>query len=275
MVDAPVTEQTPVAPAAEPAAPVADVSRETSPAAVEQAPVAVETPETGGSILSDAKAGEPAPETPAVAEPAANPTDAPAEPNAEAKPAEAPAQDPAQPAPLPTYVELTLPEGVQLDKAKVSEFDQKLGKFQAARNLSTEDMQALRQELADFYIKDQQEATARVQQMQHDVWERTRDQWKEDFRKDPEMGGNKEQTTIRQAGAAMERFGQVMGSQAEADLRMALRVTGAGDHPAIIRFVQWASRYNTEQAKPVPATVPKAPNTNTRAAKRYGGNQGA
>ncbi len=107
-------------------------------------------------------------------------------------------------------------------------------------------------------------------QNQVDVWNRTREVWKEEFRKDKEIGGNRQQTTLKQCKAVLERYKASAGDARASELTKIFSMTGAGDTPAMIHFINWASQFATERAKPVPATVPKAPNTTSRSKRRYG-----
>lgn len=247
--------EVPAAPAAaEPiAAPVVEAPKVDAPAAVEPPP----------SVLSEAKPKAPEPAKVAEA------------PKAEVKEGEKPAEEAKAtdaPLPLPKYGALKLPEGVKLEDAKVAAFDEMLGKFQNATKADQPAMEAFRQELTDFYVKQQTEIAQRQQALQSETWNRVREVWKDKFRKDPEIGGNRHDTTVQQCGAMLERYANVVGADRAAELRVAFRLTGMGDHPEMIRFVNWASQFTTERSRPVAATVPTSPSRpQTRGARRYAG----
>jgi len=257
----------PVAAAPEPiAAPAPAVTEAPAPAAEAPKPDAAD-PLKPSTLLSDAKApkaeepAKPAAEAPKEGEAKA---DAP-KPEAEAKPADAPV------VPL-KFEPPVLPEGVPVDEAKLTAFDDKFGTFAAKHGIEPAAAAELRQSLISDYAAEVAAATQRMVDNQMQVWERTRADWREQFQKDADIGGNRQETTLRQAGAVLEKFGSEMGSAHEADLRMALRVTGAGDHPAIIRFVNWASKFTTESSRPIAAPT-KAPQPTSRSARRYQNSQ--
>ncbi len=252
---------TPQAPASEPAAvePAA-----LSPAA--EAPVAEATP-----APETTPAAEPAPEAPKSEETSLlGDLTKPDEPKAEEKPTEeAPkAEEPA--IQLPTYEKFTLPEGVTLDEAKLGDFTKILGEFETETKTDHTKMQLLGQRMLDTYTKEATEAHQRMAQNQIDVWNRTREGWKEDFRKDKEIGGNRQQTTLKQCKALLDRYKASAGEARHNALVKTFSTTGAGDNPALIHFINWNSQFAVERAKPVPATVPKAPNTTSRSKRRYG-----
>lgn len=246
-------------------APAADAAP--PPAASVDAPPASDTtqqpePAADGSLLTDAKTK--APEAP-KAEAEAPKTDA--APAAEAAPTE--------PAPPPTFEAFTIPEGVTLDDAKLGDFTKALGEFESGTKADHAQVQALGQRLVDMYTAEAKDLVQRIQTNQVETWNRTREGWIEEFRKDPEIGGNRQQTTLSQCALVIERFGAESGAENEAALRDAFKVTGIGDHPAMIRFINWASKFATERARPVAAVVPKPPVANTRAQRRYGNQNGA
>lgn len=245
---APTTAE-PAAPAAAPAAtdpaanPVAAAVANKTTVAAPSAP----TPHDPGSTLlsGDAPKDEaPAPEV-----------------KAEAQQAEVP---------LPTYQPLKLPEGYTINEKTVGKFDEILGKFQTGTKAEQAAVENLRQEMTDFYVQTQVEQAQAAIAEQHKSWNNVRETWRDSFRNDPEIGGNRQETTLKQAGAVLTKYGSVMGPQAEANLKLAMRVTGMGDNPEFIRFVNWMSSYAVEKARPVAAMVPKPPVVQSRSARRYG-----
>lgn len=198
----------------------------------------------------------------------------PEEVKAEEKPAaEAPkAEEPA--IVLPTYEKFTLPEGVTLQDEKVGEFTKLLGEFETSSKADHAATQAFGQKMVDLYTKEAAELSERVSKNQVDVWNRTREGWKENFRKDREIGGNRQQTTLKQCKAVLDRYKSSAGDDRYAALTQTFSLTGAGDHPAMIHFINWSSQFATERARPVAAVVPKSPNPNSRAQRRYAGSNG-
>jgi len=243
-------------------------------AAVEPAALSPElAPAPEAAPVTETAAAEPAPESPKAEDSSilgdVLKEEAQAEPE---KPAEetAPDAEAVEELPLPTYEKFTLPEGVTLEDAKLGDFTKILGEFENGTKTDHTEMQVLGQKLVDMYTAEAKQMVDRVTQNQVDTYNRTREGWKEDFRKDPEIGGNRQQTTIKQCKAVLERYKASAGDSRFDALTKTLSLTGAGDNPALIHFVNWASQFATERARPVPATVPKAPNATSRSKRRYG-----
>lgn len=246
---------TPVA-ATPPSAPV-----ETAQPASPPAPSTVEaTPSS-----PDVKQTEPA--KPAEAAKPAIPT-APASLISEAgkdKPAaEAPA-DPAQPPsePAPSYQPFTLPEGVSLDEKELGQFHGVLGKHKLTQETG--------QELLDLHVNELNRFSERLTAHQHEVFNRTREGWRNEFIADRDIGQNRRETTLQTCGSMIERYGG--DSKQVAELRSMLTFTGAGDHPALIRFINNMGRALSE---PVPVAASKPPaQKQSKAQARYGNMQGS
>lgn len=220
-------------PVASPAAPVA-----ATPAPAEPKPAALEPPP---SLLSDAG------KKPDVAAPA---------------PADAPKAPETAPAPLPTYEAFKAPEGVELDAGQVGKFSEVLGKFEQTSKADHAAMQQFGQQIIDMYVAEQQ----RVAKAQFDSWVQTRDGWKSQFMNDPDIGGNNQKATLQACGAMIEQFGGT--AEQIAELRTAFRMTGMGDHPALIRLLSNIGKMMGE-GRPVPATVPKTPTAIPKSQRRY------
>ena len=264
------TAPVPAAPAVAPQA-----AATTTPAA---APVEAAAP---AALSSEAPAAAPlaAVEGAAVAEAAPSP-EASAEPSSllsekapaavEAAPAEVVAPVESEIV-LPTYEALKLPENVKLDEKGIQSFDQVLGKFEAQGKIDHAQVQQLRQELVDFYVNEQKEAAQRQAEQQKNTWDTVREGWRDQFKADPEIGKNRQETTLRVCRATIDAFAQKVGEPQAKAFRDALAITGMGDHPAMLHFVNWASQFVVERARPVPATVPKMKPTLSRAERRYQG----
>ncbi len=242
----------------------------TSPEPVAEAPSTPAAPaaEPGAT---PAQAAEPA-----KAEPAADPNSPPRSVLDKAgdkpAPAEAPkpdanaAPDPKAPAPTPpavTYQPLTLPEGVTLNAERMGQFDGVLGKHSASPEL--------RQELADMHIAEVNRIREETSQLQRQTYDRTREGWVSDWRKDPALGGARFDTVAASASSVIDRFGGTPEQVSE--LRSIMSLTGAGDHPAVARMlhnVDQALQQYMEEGGPVPAPAGNRAATN-RADRRYGG----
>lgn len=252
-VASPASAAAPIAPAVEKTAPVQPAT-ETQPAAApaadttkvaETAPKAetkTEEQKPAASLLSEAGKEPPAP--------------------ADAAPAEKEAQ--AEAAPLPKYDALTLPEGVKLDDDSVGKFDSLLGKYEQTAKADHASFTQLRQELVNMYVAEKQ----REAQFQREVWQRTRKEWRDQVSKDRTIGGNRLQTVLTDAAVVRDRF-------ATPRFREMIELTGAGDHPGMIEFVNNVARYLDRhgllrEGKPVPATKAVQPPPSKKE-RRYSG----
>jgi hypothetical protein len=220
--------EAPAAPAAAPSQSLlagADAAkREGAPAADAKAPDAKP---------ADSKPAEPKTPEPAAAKPAdtAPPTEAkPAadKPPAEALPTEAPA--------APVYEALRLPENVKLDENRVKEFDTILGKLETAGKTDHALMGATRQELVDYHIREVQNVINAQQQLQRDVWNRYNEQQITELKADPELGGNRLETTLGNAKHFFETYSGLTKPQQE-KLLAALDAGGISNNPLFIRML--------------------------------------
>ncbi|MBX3502801.1 MAG: peptidase [Alphaproteobacteria bacterium] len=116
------------------------------------------------------------------------------------------------------YQDFKLPEGVEVDAATLGEAKTLF----AGMKLPQEQAQ----QLVDFYtgkINSFSEAQAKA-------WGDLQEKWKGEVKADKDIGGDRFDESISAAGKAMDRFGPP-------GLRQAMMVTGAGNHPDIVRFV--------------------------------------
>lgn len=118
----------------------------------------------------------------------------------------------------PEKYEFKVPEGVELDEALVGEFTP------VAKELGLSQEGA--QKLVDLYSK---QRTADVQKL-HDAWAKTHEEWTADVKSDKEFGGAALEANL---AIAKKAINSEFGGK---DLVEALNVTGAGNHPAIVRF---------------------------------------
>lgn len=258
---APAAADAPNTPAAAPTPTPVETPAPAAAPAVEKAAEAAPAPEAAKPVEAAPKAEEKSEEqkpAPSLLSEAGKEPPAPAE----AAPAEKEAQ--AEAAPLPKYDALKLPEGLKLDDKSVGEFDTLLGKYQQSAKADHAAVSNLRQELVNMYIAEKQ----RELQLQRDVWQRTRNEWRDQVSKDRTIGGNRLQTVLTDAAVVRDRF-------ATPRFREMIELTGAGDHPGMIEFVNNVARYLDRhgllrEGKPVPATkaVQPAP---TKKERRYSG----
>jgi len=210
---------------------------ETPAAVAETAPVA-ESPVTPVTSLISEEAGkEVEPPKPEV------------KTEAETAPAEAP--------PAVTWTDFTLPEGVKLEDAPLNTFKEILGGELPPQERG--------QRLIDMHLAEIQRRDQALMEHQVKVWNDTQIQWKDAVKADPELGGNRFNTTIQTCISAVNRFGG--NAQQRAELLQALDFTGAGNNPAIIRLINNMASRLSEGSPVTQSAAPKPPQT--REQKRY------
>lgn len=242
-----------VQPAPVTAAPVVAPVTETSVAPVVEAPKAVEAkaPET---LLGDVK-DKPveAPKVEAVVEPL----------KVEEKTKEGQSADPAPP---PVYDPFTVPEGLTLDTARVSEFTKQLAELEQSGKVPHELVQQFGQKAVDMYVTEVKKATDALTQTYVKAWEDQKVAWKDSFLKDPEIGGNRWQTTVDSAQGFIRTHGGTTEQQTE--FRNLMESSGLGNHPVMIRLLANANRTMAE-GKQLAASKP-APVQKSKVETMYG-----
>jgi hypothetical protein len=151
---------------------------------------------------------------------------------------------------------------VTLEAEKVSELTKLLGDTELATKADHAAMQGLGQKLVEMYIAE----SKRAQQAQADSWVKTRDDWRNQFIGDPDLGGARQEQTIRACGAMIEQYGGSREQQAE--LRTAFGITGMGDHPAMIRLLNNIAKVTNESTKTATGT-PVSNRPASKSARRY------
>lgn len=122
------------------------------------------------------------------------------------------------------YTDFTLPEGVEASPEQMAAFKEAA----AGAKLSQEQAQGL----MDLHTKALTEAATKP----YEVWRDTQEQWQKEIKADPEFGGAKLETeTIPSIAKAIKAFSPT--PEAEKALRQAFHLTGAGNHPEMIRFM--------------------------------------
>lgn len=280
---APKTEASAAEAAAAAAAPVVETPKpEASPLAIadsgkrEGAPVETKPeviPEPKPEAKLEAKAeGEKPPaeskaETPPETKPETKPEAKPEEAKPEAKPEEVKAETKetpeAKPEPPPTYEALKLPEGTKLDDARVKQFDALIGKTEIATKADHAAMTALRQDLANLYIEEVQRIGNEVTKHQVDVWNRLIEQRVNDLKNDPQLGGNRIETTLGNAKYALESLLPLASAglpapftkQEATELIGIMDAGGVSHHKLMIKALN-AIYELLREPEPVPANLP-------------------
>ncbi len=209
-----------------------------------------------------ANAAEPAPAAKATeSEPTSVLGDAPKPPEPPAAPAAAPADPAAPPAvepPAPISYEFTYPDGTTPPAAEdLKPFTDLLNDARVAPEIG--------QKLIDLHLAEQNKLIGRLETQAQATWTDTRKEWVDQIKADPELGGNRFQTAIGLAKEVIQRFG---GDESQlGELRNVLNLTGAGDHPAVARFLY---RIGMALREPqTPAVGQPIQQATTRAQRRY------
>jgi hypothetical protein len=270
-------EPTPGTPAGAVEAAPAASSEMVAPVEAVAAPAVEEAPKP--SLVSEAKA-EPAEEV----KPEAAPESKPEEPKAEEPKAEEPKEEPKaeekpeekkpEPRPAPVFEKYKFPDGVTVDEARVTAFNGLLGDAETRIATDPEQahavMQELGQKLADFHIQEIANASQAAARLNREHWDRTRENWVKEFRDDPVLGKNRADTTLSQIGALIDMYGSHAGGDEVTRLRDDFTMTGMGDTPRMIRFMNWAASRLVETRRIVmPQPTIKAP-AQTPGQKLYG-----
>lgn len=232
------------------------------PSPVSQETIAEKPAETRPAPVAETKPAESAPvETPKTPEPVAEQKSLLGE--IMQKPAEKPAEVKPEVKPEPIKVEpvkyeaFKFPEGIVPNDQEVGKYTSILAQHQVPQDAA--------QQLIDLYT----EELKRREQLVRDTWSRTREGWVSEVKSDPEIGGSRHETTLQRCAAVLDQYAQAAGAERAQKLKTVLGFTGAGDHPELIRFVNWAAGFTVERARPVAAVVPKAPQPVSRAQRRY------
>lgn len=236
----PVTEVVQAAPVVE-ATPVTSVV-DTAPAPVVEAP----KPET---VLAEAIDKS----KPAEVPPKEGDTEAKVEPKT-------PEGQSADPAPPPVYDAFTAPEGVTLDSERIGKFTAILSELETTGKVDHSLVQQFGQKAVDFHVAEIKNVAETLTKFYKDSWDKQKIDWKDSFLKDPEIGGNRFQTTVDSALTFIRTHGGTAEQQTE--FRDLMETSGLGNHPAVIRLLANAGRAMAEgkplaASKPVPATKSK------------------
>ncbi len=172
-----------------------------------------------------------------------------------------------EPAPSPKYDPFELPEGVSLAEDRVGKFTEILSDLELEGKVPHELVQKFGQKAVDFYLNEVGQAVNDYTQALNESWENQKTAWKDQFLNDPEIGGNRFQTTVDSARTFIRTHGGTPEQQAE--FRSLMESSGLGNHPTMIRLLANAGAAMTE-GRPLAATKPvSAPKSKT--ATMYGG----
>lgn len=253
---APLTDGSVAPPAAPDVAPAAPASE---PAPAEAAPDSGIAPTLLEKFDAENKAAEPpaeaAPPAPVEAKPegdAPKPDEAKPEGN-EGKPAEAAPPAPVEaPKPEPIDYKYAAPEGFTLSDERKGEIATALDAFRAN---PAEGAQAL----IDLHAKAMTEFGNQIRNDQVEVFNNTTADWEKLVMADPIIGGAGHETAMRAIARARDfALNSVPASQREdfrQDFEHFLRVTGAGSHPAFLKFAHAFDALLEPQSDKIPTDI--------------------
>lgn len=199
--------------------------------------------------------------------PEAKPTElAPVEDTAEPKPTDDQGGQTEDPAPPPSFEPFVVPEGVQLDNDKVSKFTEILSDLELKGKVDHALVQAFGQKAVDFHVNELKQTVENLNKLYQLNWQKTQNEWKESFLKDPELGGARANTTLDAANRFIRTHGGTLEQQKE--FRELMNKSGLGNHPTMIRILANAAR-NLREGQPLQAPKP-APAPKSKTATLYG-----
>lgn len=170
-------------------------------------------------------------------------------------------------APPPKYDPWVLPEGIKLDEERIGEFSNLLAELETSGKATHEAVQAFGQKAVEFHINEVKKTVEQLTDYYQKTWEKQKTDWKESFLKDPDIGGNRFQTTVDSALTFIRTHGGTPEQQKE--FRSLMETSGLGNHPAMIRLLANAGRAMSE-GRPIAATKPVS-QSKSKTATLYGG----
>lgn len=164
-----------------------------------------------------------------------------------------PGEAEAPPAPPPAYEPYKVPETLKLDETRLAEFNTILGEAELTGKADHAAMQQLGQKIMDLYAGEVQRIGEQVQQYQVDVWNRHLESELNVLKSDPQLGGNRIDTTLGNAKYVLEQFG---GSKDEQDRFMAVldRAGVSSNRDFVAMLNRMHERYR--EPEPVPPNLP-------------------
>lgn len=167
-----------------------------------------------------------------------------------------------EPAPLPTYESFKLADGIQIDERKLGEFTKELGEFEIGTKAEHGKVQEFAQKLVNRYVSETQETVKRIVDHYTNTWDKQKNDWREAFISDPELGGNRQQTTATSVQNFVGEFG---GDAKQIEELRGFMESGIGNHPSLIRLMNNANnevkalrmKYESEEGvRPLPGHKP-------------------
>ena len=154
-----------------------------------------------------------------------------------------------QPPASVTLDDLTIPEGIQFEGEIADQFLTLINEPPESRaefaNALLDAHQQILQQTADTYASQ---------------WQATQEDWQNQVRQLPEIGGPNLDQSLGQIAQVLDRYG-------DQEVRDAFALTGAGNHPAMVRFLHAIAK-DLNEAPPV-AGQPAVGTPRDRASRMY------
>lgn len=180
-------------------------------------PAPAPTPSLVNTTPADPAATPPAP----AVDPAVKPADPAVDPAAAPKPEDAPKPDPA----LDTKA-----NPFKVDEIKFSSADFAVDPVIGQELTAIVNEHGIPRNAVAALIGLQEKTMLANSEKSSREWDTLQEKWATEAKKDPEIGGDNWAKTHNQLGQLLDKFGSP-------EVRQALDVTGAGNHPAIIKFM--------------------------------------
>jgi hypothetical protein len=155
--------------------------------------------------------------------------------------------------PKPTYEAFKIPDDIKLDDGKVSQFTELLSDLELTGKADHATVQAFGQKAVDFYLNEVKQYGENLTKLYQTTWENQKNTWKQATLADPQLGGNRLDTTISSVKSLIRTHGGTTEQQKE--FSDVMESSGLGNHPALIRLLaNIAVAY--QEGKPLAAPKP-------------------
>lgn len=205
-----------------------------------------------------------------VAEPVKEPEKAAKTPKEEAKKPEEKAPEPVvedKPVVTPTFEPFVIPEGAKVDGKRLDEITSMLGSFEIATKADHAQVQKFGQAILDYGVAAVQEAVAQARKQGAEYWDQKHKEDMDAFIKDPEIGGNRKDTTL---AAANQFIATHVGTPEQQKQFRALLVERKLDNNLIIIRALANANLARREGTPLVGTKP-VPAPQSKLDKWYGG----
>lgn len=226
--------------------------------------------ETKPASESAAESGSvpPAEAKPEGDKPGETKVEAEAKPDGEAKPEAADDGAPKEPPRQVTFDAYKVPEGFKLDQGSIEKFNGILAKAEVSGKADHSVLQTAGQELVDLYRGEVERIGKEVAQNQVTVWNRLVEQRVNELKNDPDLGGNRIETTLGNAKYALESLMPEVSKNlpvpfTKQDATDLIRIMDAGgvSHSRLTIKLLNAFYELLREPEPVPANLPLSATT--------------